>query len=88
MWYHLVKGILILLGVVPHCYIGWYYIIETSKGYARPIGTAPLGGLVDEHTWQGNWFLPQVAAELRRPTQPFACAVLASVLFTLFINSI
>ena len=76
MWYHLVKGILILLGVVPHCYIGWYYIIETSKGYARPIGTAPLGGLVDEHTWQGNWFLPQVAAELRRD-QPSPLLVLS-----------
>ena len=82
------KGILILLGLVPHCYTVWYYTGETSKEYARPNGTAPLGGLVDEHTWQGNWFLPQVAAELRRPTQPFACAVLASVLFTLFINSI
>ena len=82
------KGILILLGLVPHCYTGWYYPRETSKEYARPNGTAPLGGLVDEHTWQGNWFLPQVAAELRRPTQPFACAVLASVLFTLLINSI
>ena len=30
--YHLVKGILILLGLVPHCYIDWYQTVKTRQG--------------------------------------------------------